>query len=915
MKLAATAFKLRNHGANYLGHITRWRPGIVCPNVVRVSGGDRMRESNYNGVSSFGASGLQDSMCDGLMRFTVFMLALWLAVAPCDANGVSAAKDQKLQNVLEGIKQSCHDCHNSVTNEGGVSFEDLGDLSQNARYSLLNRAQEQLFFGLMPPEESGHQQSDDHTGLADAISILLKTRGVSELDERSKQPGYGNYVDHEKLFSGEVKKLPFSPSRRWLVSPQIFHERVNDVFLLEGRERQREFYGVTNPIVLPDNSGVRYFDTGSIDGGHLLMMLANADWISKKQIFSAENLTKDRSEISFENQKDRWYPPRIPDSFVKIVSMDAIPTRADMTAAIESQFICVLQRKPNERERTRYLELMSSSIEIGGNREGLRQMLVSVLLESEFLYRTEFGAGENDEHGRKKLSGREASYAIAYALSDRGPDAELKSAAESGRLETRADYRKQVTRILDDKNSFFGEVSPTVSSGYVKPHRVSHPKIVRFFRDFFGYPNSMKLFKDMARSGGFFDNAGRDYTGTAGSVTNEADRVVGDIVARDKNVFEQLLTTDEFYVLHPHSNQEAEKIIEDWRKAYAVLRNLDWRSDPAKALEDNFEAHRESFKAIRITKLTEERQRVNVRDFKRFMEYFEQTFDRGITPITFPWFYHGGQKFRYSEIYSLPRVPGGGPIGSSGKYRKELAWDYPAKQPFKIANRKGILTHPAWLLAHSQNTETDIVRRGRWIREKLLAGCVPDVPISVDAQIPENHQQTLRERLTSVTEKRECWKCHRQMNPLGVTFEIFDDFGRYREDESLEAPENLIKKGNGKTDADVFITKPVDAGGVLQGTGESHLDGDVENAFDLIERLSRSERVRQSIIRHAFRFFMGRNEMLSDSKTLMEADRAYVESGGSFNAVVISLLTSDSFIYRKAPMEGSRVVVETLGQM
>ena len=142
-----------------------------------------------------------------------------------------------------------------------------------------------------------------------------------------------------------------------------------------------------------------------------------------------------RSEIAFENQKDRWYPPRIPDSFVKIVSMDAIPTRADMSAAIESQFNCVLQRKPNERERTRYLELMSSSIEIGGNREGLRQMLVSVLLESEFLYRTEFGAGDNDEHGRKKLSGREASYAIAYALSDRGPDAELKSAAESGRLE------------------------------------------------------------------------------------------------------------------------------------------------------------------------------------------------------------------------------------------------------------------------------------------------------------------------------------------------------------------------------------------------------------------------------------------------------------------------------------------------
>ena len=44
---------------------------------------------------------------------------------------------------------------------------------------------------------------------------------------------------------------------------------------------------------------------------------------------------------------------------------------------------------------------------------------------------------------------------------------------------------------------------------------------------------------------------------------------------------------------------------------------------------------------------------------------------------------------------------------------------------------------------------------------------------------------------------------------------------------------------------------------------------------------------------------MGRNEMLSDSKTLIEADQAYLKSGGSFDAVIVSLLTSDSFIYRK----------------
>jgi len=67
----------------------------------------------------------------------------------------------------------------------------------------------------------------------------------------------------------------------------------------------------------------------------------------------------------------------------------------------------------------------------------------------------------------------------------------------------------------------------------------------------------------------------------------------------------------------------------------------------------------------------------------------------------------------------------------------------------------------------------------------------------------------------------------------------------------------------------------------------------------LIDRLAKSRRVRQSIIRHAFRYFMGRNELLSDSQTLIDAETAYAKNGGSFKSVIISLLTSDSFIYRK----------------
>ena len=57
--------------------------------------------------------------------------------------------------------------------------------------------------------------------------------------------------------------------------------------------------------------------------------------------------------------------------------------------------------------------------------------------------------------------------------------------------------------------------------------------------------------------------------------------------------------------------------------------------------------------------------------------------------------------------------------------------------------------------------------------------------------------------------------------------------------------------------------------------------------------------MRQVFIRHAFRYWMGRNETLDDSPTLIAADKAYVESGGSMKALVASLLSSDSFLYRK----------------
>lgn len=800
------------------------------------------------------------------------------------------------ESVQAVIAKHCVDCHSGDSAEGDVRFDNLGKLTTAARLNLFNKAQEQLFFDLMPPQDAEQPSESDRTQLTDWLRSELLKHNASKLDEKLRYPEYGNYVDHEKLFSSEIEAEPFTPARRWLVSPQIFHERVNDIFKLTDRSRQKSFYGVTNPFVLPDHSGVRDYDVTALDGGHLLVMLNNAQWISQKQIFGAVHAGADRRTVEHPNAKDRWYPPTSPNAFVTIVTKESPPTDQELVEAIHAQFDCVLQRRATDEELDRYVPLLRSTIDLGDNTEGLRQMLVSVLLESEFLYRQEFGEGAADEHGRKKLSPREAARAISYALSDLGPDTALQAAAKEGRLTTREDYRREVQRLLADHASFNGPVDSGLSGKNMQSHVTTHPKLIRFFREFFGYPGATKVFKDEKRSDGYYQNPSRGTAGTPGFLIKEADRIVDWCLQQDRDVFANLMTTEDFFVYHNKDNETGRQIIAEWNEAYEKLKDTDWKTDPEKVIAENLEFI-QARKSLRIIGGKQKR------EFLRHMYFFGDTIAKGRTPFTTVSFAHG-YTYNHSPFYNLPPTPN--PFRYGGVEQKNFKglddtefWDYPVEQPFKIPNRRGILTHPAWLIAHSSNFHTDPIRRGRWIREKLLAGHVPDVPITVDAQVPDDPHMTFRERVEGVTQKKECWKCHQHMNPLGFPFEVFDDFGRYRQNEPLEYPEHLIARTKTKNGADTYKAKPVSTLGELSGTGDPNLDGKVKGPMDLIDRLARSDRVRQSIIRHAFRFFMGRNEMLSDSKTLIEADRAYVDNGGSFEAVVVSLLSSDSFMYRK----------------
>lgn len=94
------------------------------------------------------------------------------------------------------------------------------------------------------------------------------------------------------------------------------------------------------------------------------------------------------------------------------------------------------------------------------------------------------------------------------------------------------------------------------------------------------------------------------------------------------------------------------------------------------------------------------------------------------------------------------------------------------------------------------------------------------------------------------------------------------------------------------------LSKSVVTTGAVLNSGVPELDGEITPLFELIEKLAKSEHVEQVFVCYVFRFFMGRNETLGDARTLQDAHKAYVDSNGSMKALVASLLSSDSFIFR-----------------
>ena len=160
--------------------------------------------------------------------------------------------------------------------------------------------------------------------------------------------------------------------------------------------------------------------------------------------------------------------------------------------------------------------------------------------------------------------------------------------------------------------------------------------------------------------------------------------------------------------------------------------------------------------------------------------------------------------------------------------------------------RRGILSQPVWLMRHAHQDETSPVRRGKWLRERLLCQTVPSPPGElVITPIAFDPEASVRERLAQHSTDDSCAGCHALLDPLGLAFESWDGAGAWRE---------------------------IDSTGALTGTD---VDGPVAGPNELLSRFGQSATARACFVRQVVRYGLRRRETAAEEGAISELVSAF----------------------------------------
>lgn len=201
-----------------------------------------------------------------------------------------------------------------------------------------------------------------------------------------------------------------------------------------------------------------------------------------------------------------------------------------------------------------------------------------------------------------------------------------------------------------------------------------------------------------------------------------------------------------------------------------------------------------------------------------------------------------------------------------------------AKVMLDPSQRAGVMTQGAMLAAFARPDESSPVKRGKWVRTRMLCTDLPDPPANVPQLPAIQPGVSNRERFAMHTSNPACSGCHTLIDGLGFGLEHYDSVGAYRTmDEGV----------------------PVDASGEVTSTTD--IDGPYMGGPQLASLLASSTQVRDCAPTQWLRYAWGRRETADDACSVAAVQQAFINSDGDLKELMVALTQTDTFVnYRQA---------------
>jgi hypothetical protein len=195
------------------------------------------------------------------------------------------------------------------------------------------------------------------------------------------------------------------------------------------------------------------------------------------------------------------------------------------------------------------------------------------------------------------------------------------------------------------------------------------------------------------------------------------------------------------------------------------------------------------------------------------------------------------------------------------------------------ANRGGLLTLGAVVGMHAHSNESSPVRRGAFVRTRLLCQTLEPPPQNLNIMPPGlDATKTTRERFARHSSEPLCKSCHALIDDLGFGFERYDGVGGYREREGA---------------------LPIDDQGKLRGLEDLAADTEVtfQGPRELGGILAASPNAQACLARQFFRFARG-GETVKDACAIRKLQAAFSDGDFNLQKLLLDTVQQQSFLTR-----------------